>query len=234
MARAIHRQGPAAHPAVRGRQPRRHPRHPARIGAVRPREGRLHGRARAQGGQVRAGPRRHPLPRRGRQLRIDLQAKLLRALQEREIERLGGVRIHPVDVRVIAATNVDLRAGRARADLPRGPLLPPQRGAHHASRRCARARPTSRSSSSTSSGSTRGSSRRTSAASRGGPCPALQAYDWPGNVRELENIVERSVALATGPVVRLDDLPVDLAIHEVNQRAGGDGGTRAPSAPGRA
>jgi DNA-binding NtrC family response regulator len=57
-----------------------------------------------------------------------------------------------------------------------------------------------------------------------GALPALQAYDWPGNVRELENIVERSVALATGPVVRLDDLPVDLAIHEVNQRAGGDGG----------
>src|SRR5207244_11522810 len=57
-----------------------------------------------------------------------------------------------------------------------------------------------------------------------GALPALQAYDWPGNVRELENIIERSVALATHPVVRLDDLWVDLAIHEVNQRAGGDGG----------
>jgi two-component system response regulator HydG len=56
-----------------------------------------------------------------------------------------------------------------------------------------------------------------------GALPALQAYDWPGNVRELENIIERSVALATHPMVRLDDLPVDLAIHEVNQRAGGDG-----------
>ncbi len=60
-----------------------------------------------------------------------------------------------------------------------------------------------------------------------GALPALQAYDWPGNVRELENIIERSVALATHPVVRLDDLPVDLAIHEVNQRAGGDGGQAA-------
>jgi DNA-binding NtrC family response regulator len=57
-----------------------------------------------------------------------------------------------------------------------------------------------------------------------GALPALQAYDWPGNVRELENIIERSVALATHPVVRLDDLPVDLAIHEVKQRVGGDGG----------
>ena len=49
-----------------------------------------------------------------------------------------------------------------------------------------------------------------------GALPALQAYDWPGSVRELVDIVERSVALAAGPVVHLDDLPVDLAIDEVN------------------
>ena len=48
-----------------------------------------------------------------------------------------------------------------------------------------------------------------------GALPALVAYDWPGNVRELENIVERSVALATRPVIRLEDLPLDLAMHEV-------------------
>ena len=43
---------------------------------------------------------------------------------------------------------------------------------------------------------------------------ALQAYDWPGNVRELENIIERSVALATHPVIQAEDLPLELAIHE--------------------
>ncbi len=61
-----------------------------------------------------------------------------------------------------------------------------------------------------------------------GALPALMAYDWPGNVRELENIIERSVALATRPVVRLDDLPVDLAIHEVGQRAGDVGSEPLP------
>jgi two-component system, NtrC family, response regulator PilR len=52
-----------------------------------------------------------------------------------------------------------------------------------------------------------------------GALPILNQYDWPGNVRELENIIERSVALATRPLIRLDDLPLDLAIHE-----GGRGG----------
>ncbi len=159
-------------------------------------------------------------------LRVDLQAKLLRALQEREIERLGGGRSIPVDVRIIAATNVDLRAAvRARTfredlfyRLNVVPLtIPPLRArkddipilVDHFLRKYSRE----------FKKDVRGISR--------GALPALQAYDWPGNVRELENIIERSVALATHPVVRLDDLPVDLAIHEVNQRAGGDGGQAA-------
>jgi transcriptional regulator with PAS, ATPase and Fis domain len=154
-------------------------------------------------------------------LRVDLQAKLLRALQQREIERLGGTRTIQVDVRVIAATNADLRqAIRARAfreDLyyrlhvvPIG--VPPLRErksdlpdlAAHFIRKYSQE----------FKKDVRGLSR--------GALLALAGYDWPGNVRELENIIERSVALATHPVVRLDDLPVDLAIHEVNQRAGGD------------
>ena len=49
---------------------------------------------------------------------------------------------------------------------------------------------------------------------------ALEGYDWPGNVRELENIIERSVALATRPVIGLDDLPLDLAINEVGSARG--------------
>src|SRR3989442_1949171 len=149
-------------------------------------------------------------------MRVDLQAKLLRVLQEREIERLGGARPLPVDVRVIAATNVDLRqAVRARTfredlfyRLNVVPLtIPPLRArkddipglVEHFLRKYSRE----------FKKDVRGISR--------GALPALMAYDWPGNVRELENIIERSVALATRPVVRLDDLPVDLAIHEVGQ-----------------
>ena len=56
-----------------------------------------------------------------------------------------------------------------------------------------------------------------------GALPALSGYDWPGNVRELENVIARSVALATRPVIRLDDLPLDLSIHETGTR-GGDAG----------
>src|SRR5438034_4703826 len=159
-------------------------------------------------------------------LRLDLQTKLLRALQEREIERLGGLRPVAIDVRVVAATNVHLkRAVRARTfredlfyRLNVVPLtIPPLRArkddipglVEHFLRKYSRE----------FKKDVRGISR--------GALPALMAYDWPGNVRELENIIERSVALATHPVVRLDDLPVDLAIHEVNQRTGGDGGQAA-------
>ncbi len=51
---------------------------------------------------------------------------------------------------------------------------------------------------------------------------ALETYDWPGNVRELENIIERSVALATRPVIGLDDLPLDLAMNEMAPGRGGE------------
>jgi DNA-binding NtrC family response regulator len=149
-------------------------------------------------------------------LRIDLQAKLLRALQEREVERLGGIRTTPVDVRVIAATNIDLRqAVRTRTfreDLfyrlnvvPLG--VPPLRErkediaalVEHFVKKYSRE----------FKKDVRGLSP--------GALPALAAYDWPGNVRELENIIERSVALATRPVIRLEDLPLDLAMHEPGQ-----------------
>ncbi len=149
-------------------------------------------------------------------LRIDLQAKLLRALQEREVERLGGVRTTPVDVRVIAATNIDLKqAVRARTfredlfyRLNVVPLsVPPLRDrkedigllVDHFVKKYARE----------FKKDVRGVSQ--------GALPALEAYDWPGNVRELENVIERSVALATRPVILLEDLPLDLAMHEPGQ-----------------
>jgi two-component system response regulator AtoC len=146
-------------------------------------------------------------------LRLELQAKLLRALQEREVERLGATRPTPVDVRVIAATNIDLKeATRTRAfredlfyRLNVVPVsVPPLRArkddipllVEHFVRKYAQE----------FKKDVRGVSRSA--------LPALQAYNWPGNVRELENIIERSVALATQAVIQMEDLPLDLTLHE--------------------
>jgi two-component system response regulator AtoC len=153
-------------------------------------------------------------------LRLDLQPKLLRALQQREVERLGGQRPVPVDVRVIAATNVDLRqATQARAfredlfyRLNVVPLVvPPLRErkedlpslAEHFAKKYAR----------DFRKDVRGISR--------GALVALSHYEWPGNVRELENIIERSVALATRAVIGLEDLPLEVAMHEAGPEEAG-------------
>ena len=150
-------------------------------------------------------------------VRVDLQAKLLRALQEREIERIGGARTVKVDVRIIAATNVNLKQAirdrTFREDLYYRlnvvPLtVPPLRERRedipllvdHFVQKY---------------------KREFGKAVRGispGALPVLLDYDWPGNVRELENIIERSVALATGPVISLRDLPLDLALPDTGAR----------------
>jgi DNA-binding NtrC family response regulator len=144
-------------------------------------------------------------------LRLDLQPKLLRALQEREIERVGGSRAIGIDVRIIAATNADLRqavaAGRFREDLFYRlhvvPIaLPPLRHrrddvaplARHFMAKYAR------------------QFAKTVTDLSPGALGALERYHWPGNVRELENIIARSVALASEPIVQLDQIPLDVAL----------------------
>jgi DNA-binding NtrC family response regulator len=156
-------------------------------------------------------------------LRLDLQSKLLRALQEREIERLGGVRAIPVDVRIVAATNVNLKdAVRARAfreDLyyrlnvvpihvpplrerreDIGPLA--QYFVRKIARECGR--------------DVRGVSA--------GALEVLTRYDWPGNVRELENVLHRAVVLTRHQVIHLQDVPLDVAMPETGSRVGEDTG----------
>jgi len=156
-------------------------------------------------------------------LRLDLQAKLLRALQEREIERLGGVRAIPVDVRIVAATNVNLKdAVRTRAfreDLyyrlnvvpihvpplrerreDIGPLA--QYFVRKIARECGR--------------DVRGVSA--------GALEVLTRYDWPGNVRELENVLHRAVVLTRSQVIHLQDVPLDVAMPETGSRVGEDTG----------
>jgi transcriptional regulator with GAF, ATPase, and Fis domain len=137
-----------------------------------------------------------------------LQAKLLRVLQEREVEPLGAEHTEPVDVRVIAATNRDLRQlvdkGRFQDDLfyrlhviPI--VVPPLRERvedipmlveyftdKHATR-----------------------SGKSIAALEDGVVASLQEYHWPGNVRELENTIERAVVLTTGSTITRDAVTVE-------------------------
>jgi two-component system response regulator FlrC len=133
-----------------------------------------------------------------------LQAKLLRVLQEREVERLGGTRTIALDVRVLATTNRDLRAevaaGRFREDLfyrlnVMPIALPPLRErvgdiAPLARRALARFAP---------------AQGRTLALSTAAE-QALVAYRWPGNARELENVVQRAAILAAGSTIEVPDL----------------------------
>ena len=146
-------------------------------------------------------------------LRLDLQTKLLRALQEREIERLGGSRPVAVDVRVLAATNIDLRqAVRDRAfredlyyRLNVVPVhVPPLRErrediprlVEHFVRKFAR------------------DCHRDVRGVSAGALDALTRYDWPGNVRELENVIQRAVVLVARPIIHLEDVPLDVAMPE--------------------
>jgi formate hydrogenlyase transcriptional activator len=134
-------------------------------------------------------------------LPLELQPKLLRALQEKEIERLGGRRVIPVDVRLIAATNRNLekmvKSGEFRSDLYYRlkvfPItLPPLRDrksdipllVHYFVNKHAR--------------------RMNKAISEIAEetMSALRAWPWPGNIRELENFIERAVILTPGPILR--------------------------------
>jgi DNA-binding NtrC family response regulator len=139
-------------------------------------------------------------------LPLELQGKLLRAVDERVFEPVGGDRSHPVQARLIAASNVPLErevaAGRFRADLYYrlnvvGFCLPPLREFPE------------RVSSLVSKFLTEFASRNRPDI-RGINVKALQAlenYRWPGNIRELRNVVERLVALSDGPEIELGDLP---------------------------
>lgn len=138
-----------------------------------------------------------------------LQTKLLRFLQEREFERVGGSQLIHVDVRIVAATNRDLDAaikqGRFREDLYYRinvvPLtLPPLRErradipelAQHFLRRFA------------------AESQRSFTEISPAALEKLTAYRWPGNVREFANTIERAIVLGTPPVILPDDLPLEV------------------------
>jgi two-component system, response regulator FlrC len=157
---------------------------------------------------------------------LGLQAKLLRVLQEREVERLGGRQVIPLDVRVLATSNRAMReevgAGRFREDLFYRlnvlPLhLPPLR------ERPADILPLVRGLLGRFWGGTGAGPRLTDAA-----CNRLLAYHWPGNVRELENVVQRALILMNGSAIDVGDLHFESADEPVQSLphapvAGGDG-----------
>ncbi|HSB77951.1 MAG TPA: sigma-54 dependent transcriptional regulator [Candidatus Methylomirabilis sp.] len=151
-----------------------------------------------------------------------MQAKLLQVLDTRELRRVGGTRVHRVDVRIVAATNKDLfrevKEGRFREDLYYrlnvvNVTLPPLRERRediplliqHFLRHL------------------QGSGKREKVISPEA-LQRLQDYAWPGNVRELANAVERLLILAPGEVIGLEDLPPNI-------RSGIAAGSSRPGGP---
>ncbi len=162
------------------------------------------------------------------ELDITMQAKLLRALQERKIRRVGGTHEIAVDVRVVAATNRDLRAmvddGRFRGDLyyrinVLSLDLPPLRDRpddipilidfflkKHL---------------------------RNSTHPINGLMPEVKKlllnYSWPGNVRQLESAIERAILLCEGELIAVEDLPLEVRQQESVPAAGPDTGFKLPA-----
>jgi transcriptional regulator with PAS, ATPase and Fis domain len=141
-------------------------------------------------------------------LSLAAQAKLLRALQEFSVERVGGHQTKKVDIRIMAATNRSLSALVAKGQF-RGDLyyrlnalelrVPPLRSRREDIMDLAQA-------------------CLERHAGVGGPCrlstaafEALLTYEWPGNVRELERVIERAITLAEGEEIQLSDLPPALS-----------------------
>ncbi|MCU1251742.1 MAG: Response regulator of zinc sigma-54-dependent two-component system [Edaphobacter sp.] len=151
------------------------------------------------------------------ELPLDLQAKLLRALQEKEVRPVGSTVAKPISARVLAATNRDLAGmverGSFRKDLyfrlnVVNLRIPPLRNrrediavlATHFLGRMEK-----------ESGVARTFSDST--------LRVMTEYDWPGNVRELENAIERACALSSGPMLHMGDLPTQLQDFSLHQGA---------------
>ena len=170
------------------------------------------------------------------ELPIDLQPKLLRVLEQREVRRVGSTKAQKVDVRIIAATNRNLedevRAGRFRQDLfyrlsvvrlhlpalrDRNddiPLLVQHFLDHgHYNKKDPAGKQRAR-----------GVAREALA--------ALQAYPWPGNVRELVNVIERAVSFCDGEVLHLSDLPDYVRTAKAAPPKEAAPSRRAPTFPG--
>jgi transcriptional regulator with PAS, ATPase and Fis domain len=140
-----------------------------------------------------------------------MQVKLLRALQEREIRRVGENKVRHIDVRIVAATNRDLALGVANGDFRQDLYyrlkvvelhVPPLRERDEDILPLARV---------LLANAAIAMNRKTSGFSTA-VADQLLRHTWPGNVRELENTMERAVALALGRHVELEDLPEEIRV----------------------
>jgi DNA-binding NtrC family response regulator len=148
------------------------------------------------------------------ELPVDLQVKMLRALQEREIKPIGSNERTRLDARIIAATNQELQSAVRRGNFRKelyfrldvvSIKIPPLRErksdipalVHYFLERYG-------------GGESRVAGMSYEAMTR------LMSYDWPGNVRELENCVQRALALGSGPVIQVKDLPSNLLYQVAN------------------
>ena len=156
---------------------------------------------------------------------VEMQVKLLRALQESEFERVGGIKTTKVDVRLIAATNrqllQEIEAGKFRKDLyyrlavvPI--ILPPLRQRpsdipmlcdHFIEKYNKRL-------------------NKKITGMEPDALASLQAYPWPGNIRELENLVERVLLFADGPTIHWADLPESIRSLSTPSSASAEGGLK--------
>ena len=155
------------------------------------------------------------------ELPVDLQAKLLRAIQEKEIRPVGSTRRIPINVRILAATNRVLEQavteGTFRRDLYfrlnvlslRIPALRERREdiplliAHFMER------------------ATHGSGQEKIVTDEA--LKVMMAWDWPGNVRELENCLERTCAFTSGPLLHVSDLPPEIVGSQIAAPSNGNG-----------
>ncbi len=161
------------------------------------------------------------------ELPVGLQSKFLRALQEREIRRVGGTRPIPVDVRIVSATNRDLRDAIAKGGFRQelyyrinviAIQLPPLRARHgdiallvqHFVQRYG------------------GSRERLIEGVEPEAMRILESYAWPGNVRELQNVIERACALADREQITARDLPEHLSAPAAPAAVSAGAGTHLP------